>query len=85
MKRVEAELKDIKDKRHSRKQNEIALFEHKEATLKTWIKGLEDDLASKREHIKSLEIAQKELQEENAKLKAQVEGGLYAEAGNDKL
>ena len=85
LKRVEAELKDIKDKRHSRKQNEIALFEHKEATLKTWIKGLEDDLASKREHIKSLEIAQKELQEENAKLKAQVEGGLYAEAGNDKL
>ena len=53
--------------------------------MKTWIKGLEEDLASKREHIRSLELAQKELQEENAKLKAQVEGGLYAEAGNDKL
>ena len=49
-----------------------AIFEHKESTMKTWIKGLEEDLASKREYIKSLEAAQKELREENEKLKAQV-------------
>ena len=40
--------------------------------MKTWIKGLEEDLASKREYIRSLELAQKELQEENAKLRAQL-------------
>ena len=72
LKRVEAELKKLRAGQHLREEKEIALFEHKEATLKTWIKGLEDDLASKREHIKSLEIVQKELQEENAKLKAQI-------------
>ena len=74
LKRVEAELK-VKDRHHSQEQKEKAIFEHKEATLKTWIKGLEEDLASKREHIKSLEIAQKELQEENEKLKEQCTRG----------
>ena len=49
-----------------------AIFEHKESTMKTWIKGLEEDLVSKREYIKSLEAAQKELREENEKLKAQL-------------
>jgi len=49
-----------------------AIFEHKESTMKTWIKGLEEDLASKREYIKSLEAAQKDLREENEKLKAQL-------------
>lgn len=49
-----------------------AIFEHKESTMKTWIKGLEEELASKREYIKSLEAAQKELREENEKLKARL-------------
>jgi chromosome segregation ATPase len=71
-KQLKAEIESLNKKLQSRDKRGYAIFEHKEATLKTWIKGLEDDLASKREYIKSLEIAQKELQEENAKLRAQV-------------
>ncbi len=71
-KQLKAEIESLNKKLQSRDKRGYAIFEHKEATLKTWIKGLEEDLASKRDYIKSLEIAQKELQEENAKLKAQV-------------
>ena len=72
LKSVEADFQKFKNRQHSQDQKQNAIFEHREATMKTWIKGLEEDLASKREHIRSLELAQKELQEENAKLKAQV-------------
>ena len=71
-KQLKAEIESLNKKLQSRDKRGYAIFEHKEATLKTWIKGLEEDLASKREHIKSLEIAQKELQEENARLKLSV-------------
>ena len=72
LKSVEADFQKFKDRQHSQEQKQNAIFEYKEATMKTWIKGLEEDLASKRDYIKSLETAQKELQEENAKLRAQL-------------
>ena len=75
LKSVEADFQKFKDRQHSQEQKQNAIFEHKEATMKTWIKGLEEDLASKREHIRSLELAQKELQEENEKLKEQCTRG----------
>jgi chromosome segregation ATPase len=75
LKSVEADFQKFKDRQHSQEQKQNAIFEYKEATMKTWIKGLEEDLASKREHIRSLELAQKELQEENEKLKEQCTRG----------
>ena len=74
-KQLKAEIESLNKKLQSRDKRGYAIFEHKEATLKTWIKGLEEDLASKREHIKSLEIAQKDLREENEKLKEQCTRG----------
>ena len=71
-KQLKAEIESLNKKLQSRDKRGYAIFEHKEATMKTWIKGLEEDLASKRDYIKSLEIALKELQEENEKLKAQM-------------
>ena len=73
-KQLKAEIESLTKKLQSRDKKGYTIFEHKETTMKTWIKGLEEDLASKRDYIKSLETAQKELQEENAKLKAQVSG-----------